>query len=263
VLTASGDDYGAGFALMILGAASGTQGEPDRGEALLHEALAIARQAADRWLEASCLGYLGTVLASAGEGAAARRALEEGLAGVRALGDHRAVGWMLITLARIARAGGDPAQARARVAEALAVQRRLGDVWGVSNALRETAALDLDDAHGDPTAVRAVLAESLCLAATVQDRPTIAAVLGDLARLSARRAPDRAARLLGCAASLGRPLNDPTATSADTHGWVATLRDTLGDPAFADNWACGRAMSAPDAVAYALDDDESATAHQR
>jgi len=258
VLRASGDEHSVGFALMILGAATGTRGEHGRGVALLQEALAIARRSGNRWLEASCLGYHGTVLASGGQVGAARHALEEGLAAARALGDYRSVGWMLITLGRIARADGDPEHARARVTEALAVQQRLGDIWGISNALREVAALALDG-RGDQVSARTLLTESLSLASTVQDRPTIAAGLNELARLAASCEPLRAAQLLGCASALDRALNDPLVGPGKTETWVTTLRTSLGDQPFADAWARGRAMTLPDAVAYALaQDDDSA-----
>ena len=254
-----GDAHSAGFALMILGAATGTRGDTVRGVALLHEAVALSRASGDRWLEASCLGYLGIVLARSGDVVDARCALEEGLTTARSLGDHRCVGWMLITLGRIARAAADREHARARVAEALAVQQRLGDRWGVSSALRETAALTLDDGHDDEGAASALIAESLSLALSVHDRPSVAAGLDLLARLHAGTDPVRAAQLLGCASSLERALNDPLTGPGRPEGWVTALRATLGDPAFAEAWARGRAMSLREAVAFALgQDDDSA-----
>jgi hypothetical protein len=243
---------------MILGAATGTRGDTDRGAALLREALALARHSGNRWLEGSCQGYLGTVLAGGRDLGAARHVLEEGLTAARTLGDHRCVGWMLIALGRIARAAGDPERARARFTEALAVQQRLGDLWGISNALRETAALALDDGHrvGGDDAIRALLAESLSLALRVHDRPSVAAGLDQLARLATVNDPDRAARLLGCASALDRALNDPLAGRGTTEQCVAAVRATLGEAAFADAWARGRAMSLHDAVTYALGQDE-------
>jgi len=247
-----GDDHSQGFALMILGAATGTRGDVVRGVALLHEAVALSRTSGNRWLEASCLGYLGIVLARGGGIATARRALEEGLTTARSLGDHRCVGWMLITLGRIARAAADPEHARARVAEALVVQQRLGDRWGVSSALRESVALALDGGHADAGTASALLAESLSLALSAHDRPSVAAGLDLSARLRARTDPARAAQLLGCASRLERALNDPLAGAAGSEDWVTALHRTLGDRAFADAWARGRAMSLHEAVAFAL-----------
>jgi hypothetical protein len=261
VLLASGDEHAAGFALMILGAATGARGDNGHGLALLDDALAIARRSGDRWLEGSCLGYRGTVLAGGGLLAAARRALEEGLAAVRALGDYRSVGWMSITLGRIARADADPELARARVTEALAVQQRLGDIWGISNALCETAALALDDARGDHDGTRALLRESLLLALGVLDRPTVAAGLNQMARQAAGRAPSRAAQLLGCASALDRALNDPLVGHGTVDTSIAALRALLGAQPFAAAWARGRAMTVHDAVAYALAGDDDAPVH--
>jgi hypothetical protein len=165
---------------------------------------------------------------------------------------------MLIALGRIARADGDRDQARARVTEALAVQQRLGDIWGISNALCETAALTLDDAPSDHDGARTLLAESLALALRVLDRPTVAAGLNELARLSAGCAPVRAAQLLGCASTLDRALNDPLAGLGTAEAWITVLRTSIGAERFADAWARGRAMTVHEAVGYALAEDDDA-----
>jgi hypothetical protein len=124
--------------------------------------------------------------------------------------------------------------------------------------LRETAALTLDDGHDDEGA-SALIAESLSLALSAHDRPSVAAGLDLLARLHARTDPARAAQLLGCASSLERALNDPLTGPGRPKDWVTALHATLGDPAFAEAWARGRAMSVREAVAFALgQDDDSA-----
>jgi predicted ATPase len=248
-----GDDHSSGFALMIMGAATSTRGDTDQGLALLHEALDLARRSADRWLEASCLGYLGVVLASAADFTAASDSLEEGLRSARELGDHRCVGWMSTTLGRIARAAGDRDRASTRVAEAMSVQQRLGDVWGISNALCEHAALAIDE--GDHGTARNLLTECVSLALSVHDRPSIAAGLDQLARLAAaNNQPDRSAQLLGCIAALHRALNDPLSSRGRADGWVTALHATLDENAFTDAWDRGRAMTLREAVAYALDE---------
>jgi hypothetical protein len=213
-------------------------------------------------LGASCLGYLGTAIAGGGRTAAARQALEEGLATAGVLADHRCVGWMLIALSRIARSDGDTEYARARVTEALAVQQGLGDVWGIGNALCETAALALDDGSADDDAVRALLDKSLSLAVSVHDRPSVAAALHQLARLAAVPRPVRAAQLLGCAGGLDRALNDPVAGSRTTEHWITALRDGLG-AAFVDARARGAAMTLHEAVDYALEQGSGAAVPSR
>ena len=257
VLRASGDEHRVGFALMILGAATATRGDDERGVFLIQEALATARRSGDGWLEAGCLGYQGIVLASGGRFGAGRAALEEGLAAARKLGDHRCVGWMLVALARIARADGAADLARASLTEGLAVHQRLGDIWGITNTLCERATLALDDAQGDHEGARALLSESLALALRMLDRPTVAAGLHALARLSARRTPARAAQLLGSASVLERALNDPLAGLGSAETWIDALRARLGAEPFALAWARGRAMTVHDAVAFALADDDA------
>jgi len=111
------------------------------------------------------------------------------------------------------------------------------------------------DAQGDHNAARALLAESLALALRVLDRPTIAAGLHGLARLSASRTSVRAAQLLGGASTLDRALNDPLAGLGAAESWVTDLRARVGDRPFADAWERGRAMTVHEAVAYALADE--------
>ena len=133
-LQANADAYSEGFALMILGTATGRAGNADHGLALLHSALDLAKSHRLAWLQSCTLAYLGMVLSSQGRHVQARQALEEGLRGVRELGDSRLIGWFLISLGRSALGAKQPDQARRRFADALSLgtppRRRLGRSLG-------------------------------------------------------------------------------------------------------------------------------------
>jgi hypothetical protein len=73
---------------------------------------------------------------------------------------------------------------------------------------------------------------------------------------AAERQTGRAARLLGGADALFEVINaDLDPAERDLHEHTPTdVRGRLGEEAFAAAWAEGRAMSVPEAVAYARED---------
>jgi predicted ATPase/DNA-binding SARP family transcriptional activator len=248
-----GDDRAVAFALGILGGAVHVQGDRGRAKALFEEALTTARRAGDTWNESRTQCMLGQMLAAEGALTSARHQLEEGLRGARELGDVRSVGWALTSLAGVALAANDPRRARRRLEEALPIFRQLGDTWGIAHSLESLAYASLGE--GDRERARELLEESLTLAHDGGIRPLIAAGLESFARLSAEDdLPERAARLYGCASVLreavgvhpmqvGRPSDDQE---------IGALRSTLGDEAFVEAWAQGRAMTLDKALTYAL-----------
>jgi hypothetical protein len=72
---------------------------------------------------------------------------------------------------------------------------------------------------------------------------------------AAQGTPERAARLLGAAEALREVPAVPRLPRerVDFEAIVATLRATMGEPAFAVAWAEGRAMSLAEAMEYALE----------
>jgi hypothetical protein len=244
------DDFSVGFALLLLGAASGRTGDADGGAALLREGLELAVACGDDWLHACGLGYLGMVLSAQGSHEPARYALEEGLRGVRELGDVRLVGWFLIGLGRSALAADDPAGARRRFGEALDRERRLGDAWTEAWALQGGAAAAL--AEQDPDAALDLALRSLRPARRSHNRPATAAALRTLAAVADRHS-DRAlaVQLLGAASvvsdearRLWRPDADGVADVDATR-----LAEELGRQTFEEHWARGRAMTTEESVA--------------
>ena len=244
------DDYSVGFALMLVGAASGRTGDAEGGAALLREGLELAVSCQDHWLHACGLGYLGMVLSAQGRHESARFALEEGLRGCRDLGDVRLVGWFLIGLGRSALAAGDPASGRRRFEEALDWERRLGDGWSEAWALQGLASAAL--AEGDLAAALDRAVRSLGPARRSHNRPATAAALRTLATIADRQVElTLAAQLLGAASVVydeARRLWRPDADGVAVVD-AASLVGSLGRQAFDEHWARGRAMTTEESVA--------------
>jgi len=243
------DMYSTGFGLLLLGAAAGRSGNAGQGSALLNDALDLAATSQDSWLHASCLGYLGMVSSARGEYIAARFALEEGLREVRELGDARLVGWFLIGLGRTALAAGDAIRAGRRFDEALAWNRRVLDDWGQAWSLQGLSGVALVNGHHQASVETAV--QSLVPARRAHSRPALAGALLLLATVAHRQGRSTiAATLLGAASVLSGDHGEVWASDIDGVATVdaEAVRATIGDVAFADQWAHGRAMSTDQAV---------------
>jgi hypothetical protein len=77
----------------------------------------------------------------------------------------------------------------------------------------------------------------------------------------ARGAPERAARLLGAVQALRDAIGAPVPPEyrAAYERTAAAARAALGEEAFTAAWAAGRTLSWEQAVAYALEGDETST----
>ncbi len=171
----------------------------------------------------------------------------------RQLGNIRSVANWTRALGGIALTRGDYPKARLLLEESLDIHRTLGDPWGTSHSLSRLALLSLE-VHDKDTS-RRLAAESLAIEREVGDRPGQLFNFEVLAGVAAAEGrPERAVRLYACASVL-RPA---VGSHAVEPGWpdharhVADLRSALGDEAFAEAWAQGRAMSSDESLDYAL-----------
>jgi ATP/maltotriose-dependent transcriptional regulator MalT len=191
-------------ALNALGDVARYQEDYERAEAVLAEAMDLARAQQDWFHLAASLHNLGTVALDRGDHDRARAALAEGLVYARQENRYLAAS-ALHYLSRLAFEQGDYARAAALLRENLLVQRELA-----------------------PTAPLGAMAcfEGVALLAVVQNQP----------------AP--AARLFGAAAILRERAEDvERAERTRIAPWVAAARDELGEQAFAREWAAGCALS--------------------
>ena len=247
-----GDLYSAGFASILLGAATGRAGDADAGALGLNEALDVARSSGDDWLQAMALGYLGMVLSAQRQHQDARSALEEGLRAVRELADTRLVGWFLTSLGRTALAAGHPALARRRFEEALTLARRLGDAWSEAWALQGLATTAL--AEGNVSASLASAIDSVGKARDVHNRPAISAAVRIMATIAHHGGHDHlAATLLGAASVVYSDAHHPWTFDVDGVALLeaATLADAVGNDALQSYRARGRALTVEEALELA------------
>jgi hypothetical protein len=110
--------------------------------------------------------------------------------------------------------------------------------------------------QGDYAAARGLIGESLALNRELGLKGDIASTLVGLARVSsAEGQPERAARLLGAAATLPDAIDvlPPPNERPDYEHTVATTRAQLDEQVWAAAWAEGKALSLEQAIAYALE----------
>jgi predicted ATPase/class 3 adenylate cyclase len=245
------------------------------------EALAIARSADDDWLAADAAAIRAFVLVRRGQQAAALPLVAQTLGLARRLGDPHLTARLLSARSYAVDLEGDHEAAAADAAESLQLFRRAGDRREVGTMLgnlgyaelslgelqrgrghlRESLdiARELDDSYGvvyvtfnlglaeylndSPGAAAALFAESFDLARSVQMHAGTAYALIGLAMAGSGDDPVRSARLHGAAdealAALGETLESLEARLRDADR--ERLRATMGDAAFAAEYAAGHA----------------------
>ena len=137
---ALGEPVKAAFAQKFAGAALINLGEVAEGEALLREALAVARRLGDRRLLADVLGRLAHVASIGGDVARARAFHAEELATWTALGAEGAAAISATNLAELEFQAGDVRAALGLARTALATHRALGHTHNVAEDLLSLAA---------------------------------------------------------------------------------------------------------------------------
>jgi predicted ATPase/DNA-binding SARP family transcriptional activator len=221
----------------------------DSGLALSREALEVAREADDPYVEGHALWHVGSALAAVGELDEAERTVEEAVDLARGLGNLRSVASWQKTLGGIAVMRGDHARARRLFEESLAVHRSLGDVWGVSHSLSNLSYLALES--GDAETARTLLSEALAIERRGGHQPRLANALEMSARLAAADGqPALAIRLYARAALLRELVRGLTFEV----GWpypapnLDDLRSRVGGANFEEQWKRGRAMTLLEAI---------------
>jgi tetratricopeptide (TPR) repeat protein len=251
-----GDRLGIAAALTGLGYVAHARGDLESARAMHDESLSVARAAGDVRGVIYAVGNLGWLATNQGDYEAAHSHHAESLALATSAGDRRGAARALTSLGYIAHVRGDLSRARLLYEESLGVRRELGDRWGVAHSLMHLGWLSHHE--GDNVTAVSQLHECLITAQTLGDRSLMADALEVLAEpaLDAGQ-PGRAAGLLAAADTLREAIGAPR-TPNDAEAWdrdVAAARTELGEEAFAAVWAAGRAMSADQAVAFALRHD--------
>jgi predicted ATPase/DNA-binding CsgD family transcriptional regulator len=241
-------------ALSVAGNLAYLRGEYERAATLHEEDLSLRRALGDRRGVALSLHNLGRVAHYQGNAERAAALYDESLAIRQALRDERGVALTLNSLAVLARDRRDDEQARALYEESLAIFRQLGDTWGIGLLLNNLARIARDLEEWERAV--ALCAESLALFQNLRDRYGAAWVLSNLAIVAQRRgAWEWAARFHGASEALREALGSAVlslspAEQATYEAAVAATRAEIGDSAFAEATAAGRAMP-PEQIAGA------------
>jgi non-specific serine/threonine protein kinase len=236
------------------------RGDYERAIALLEEGLALFRELGDRRAVAISLVNLGFAALHLGdkERAAALRQEVEALR--REPLERFTLAWLTTFLGLSALYEGDYERSAALATESLAIYRELGDKRGISLCHIDLGFIELIRGNHEKAAV--LLEESVRVLRGSEDKFCLAYGLFGLAAVAAARGePTRAARLWGAVGALREEIGVVSLThwelqAFDYEGRVSVARDMLGDEgAWEEAFAQGRAMSAEEAVEYALSEE--------
>ncbi|MFN8665287.1 MAG: LuxR C-terminal-related transcriptional regulator [Thermomicrobiales bacterium] len=241
-----------GDAMALIGWLAYLLGDISESRSWLTQALAAAREAEDRYTEASTLLSLALVAAQQGDLAEAARWSDASIAGFAAITETP--GPQLASMARanrgqIALIQGDLDITARLVEEARVSQQELGFAWALGDTLR--IAGDLAVRQGDFGLAWSRYRESLDQAKTHEDKRHLAetyVAIGILAMVCGD--PARAARYFGAASALRG------STGAAMSSWTqpsyqraeVAARGALALDVFEANWAVGEGWSLDEAI---------------
>ncbi len=243
-------------ALNVAGHLANRQGDFPAARSLFEEALRLSQARGDATAAAQALNNLGYVAMYEGDLVAARAQNEEALRVYQTSGNLIGAGSVFYSLGLIADSQKQYDQARSYYEQALTA-------WGDHPEARSGvryARLNLGYGArqtGEFARARSYYEEGLRQFVHAGDRRGIAQALEGLASLimSENGSAERAARLYGAAHSLretiGTPL--PAVARAIHEEPMNAARAVLGEKAFDEAWASGRALTLEQAVEHALD----------
>jgi predicted ATPase len=245
----------AARAKALIGAAemAALSGDPTTMELRAEEALALCRRLGDPRGVALSLHRLGYAVGEEGDWARAQQLLAESLRLFRDLGDEHYALWITRALAWAYAESGDLERARALYEDGLHQARALGSRSAEAALLGSLAWLAVTQSRVQDALP--LLQESLAIKREIGDRIEIAIGLCSAARaITAVGRVGTATRLLSCFEALGEETGGGevwvTRMKEET---LATIRTQLDDASFAEAWEQGRALTADEAVALALD----------
>jgi predicted ATPase/class 3 adenylate cyclase/DNA-binding XRE family transcriptional regulator/Flp pilus assembly protein TadD len=239
--------------LTNLGSVAYAQGDYETARNLLQESLALSRKRGHKWGMASSLKRLGLVARAQGDFATAWASYQEALELRRELGDKWGMGNSLIGLGLVAHAQGDYVTARAFYQESLTLYGESGLKRGMAISLANLGHLALME--GNYVAARVKYVESLILVRESGSKLTIANCLVGCANLAqATGQAKRATKLCGAVSALLKAIA-ARLVSPEREMYehtVNALRAQLDKGTFSKAWAKGQAMTAQQAIEYAL-----------
>lgn len=254
---AAGDDAGVCRALEVRAWLAKAQGDFELARTSIEEACAHARASGDEGLLGGALAKFAFFLPRSER----TSVLDEAVELLTRSGNERELANAYINTGWAAVLDDQPAEALRLLGLALQPLERMDNP-----ALRRAAVGNMGLAHlfaGEPGAARDALEETarICRAHGFRSGPETA-VIGLAAIAAVDGAPERAARLIGAARTMGWPLfsDDARIDARLERDYFAAARTRLGDVLWAEAERAGAALSYPEAIAYALQEGEQAHA---
>ena len=221
---------------------------------VLEEAYKLFRELGDRAGEARALNSLGSASRTVGSTARARELFEEALRIRTEIGDESGVSVTTFNLAQLAMDDGDFDTARTLYQRSHEIDASLGEEWGAMIGSVGVAMAAI--AQGDLDAAAPRLASAVCYFLDSADEDHLAETLTVCAtEACARERFERSARLVGAAEALWDGLGLPLAPADEVYvdACRSAVRAALGADDYGRAVAEGRAMTADQAVAFALE----------
>jgi predicted ATPase/DNA-binding XRE family transcriptional regulator len=253
-----------GRALVVAGTLAWGHGDYEQCGRYSEKGLEVSQQAGDELGAAWARVGLGLSAMSGSDYEAATSHLQEALRSFRQLDEGYGVAHVTTFLGMVAMMHGDEGHAIPMFEEGLAAARRIGDRSSTYIALYNLAQAALSRSDYDGAA--SLFEEGVALSEQMGDRANIAYCVEGLAVVAnARGEAERSGSLIGAADGLHEAVGVPVYLYYEPHRsryerTAAAVRSQLGEKAFEEVRAEGRAMTFEQAVAYALEDDAASPA---
>jgi predicted ATPase/DNA-binding CsgD family transcriptional regulator len=257
-----GSSLAASLRIMLAGPAW-IRGDYERGRELLEESLAISRKADDKVMIADALFHVQAMWGSfSGETARTKEICEEGIVVCQEVGYNYRLPAFLNSLGYMLMLEGEYERGAALNEEAATLCREHGYKNGLQYALDNQGWAAL--LQGQHETARSYYEESLVLCKELGERMIASESLQGMACIAGAKGEAlRAARLFGAAQALWETLREAVAfeLTPEEEAWRqpyrATARSHVGEAAWAEALAQGRAMGLEQAIEYALSEEES------
>jgi predicted ATPase len=240
-------------ALHGLGVMAWLQSDFVTAQKSFEEALTINRELGLEEAVAETLNNLGILAIERGDLKQARTLLEEGIPIRRKLGDETGLAPVLVNLAIVTNEEGDPKAGRALLEEALKLQRAAGNIWGEATAHINLGGIAV--ALHESGVAKEHYTKALETVTDLGDKEGIAYTLEGFASLAVLEGDmTKAAQLFGAGEALREAIGNPRPPSGGHDEYqehLSKARTQLGEVAFAEARAQGRALSLEKAVALA------------
>jgi predicted ATPase len=249
-----GDQRGVAMSLIDLAEVATEVGDYATAPALFERAYAMTRTLGDPLASARALTQSGFGALRMGDLDRAHTWLAEGHAMYQSVEYGQGMALALSGLGEIAIRRGDLDLASRLLEESVALRSHLGHKWGTAASLGSLAWAEM--LRGDRERAVRLLGESLALRLEIGDPGGMAWCLEKLAEMAWDSGdPARAARTLGAAQEMRARVSSVVDPSDQDHygSLVSAVRGALGDDLYQALRGEGAAMSAEQAIAYALD----------